>query len=299
MTRVDISEAYTRYDIGKTVAYYLDKFAYHIKQKHGLTMKDYCKTYLKVEWPCIPGTNEEVGCKTSGKGLLLSMFGRGKINRRNCPAFDESCRQLSEKRKGSGNPMFGKHGWNLGKTAATDERMARIAESRQNCKASDQARENMSKAHLGKPSKTKGTHIHTAERREWFKGHTARLWARGVFNRTTGIHIKMREFLLTLKTDEAFEEEYVIGPFSVDFAFPVHKIAVESDGDYYHVNPEFYPNGPENAMQRRNFGRDKAKNAYLATCGWTVIRAWEHHINDGSFKNPVTCKLKESGLLNA
>ncbi len=115
----------------------------------------------------------------------------------------------------------------------------------------------------------------------------------------TSIHLKMRSYLATLALTEAPAEEHQEVYYSIDFAFPEHKVAIECDGDYFHINPAFYPNGPKDAIQRRNEGRDKAKNTFLRNRGWTVIRVWECDINAGTFKDTLLCKLKESGLLNA
>ena len=109
----------------------------------------------------------------------------------------------------------------------------------------------------------------------------------------------MREFLQTLDLIENPVEEYQIKYFSADFAFPEHKIAIECQGQYYHVDPRVYPNGPKTAVQRRNFGRDKAKKKYLDMKGWIMLEAWEAEINDGSFKEDILCKLKELKLLKS
>lgn len=299
MTRADISGTYTRDEIGKPkAAYYLDKFVHHLKVRHAMDLKTYCKTHLAVSWPKCPGTGKELGYQLGGKGVVFSRYVAGGCTKVTHAGFAASCERMSKERKGSGNPMYGRPCWNLGLTAATDPRLASMVEKRRAYRPSRESIEKGRLKKLGQPSKTKGRRIHTDERREWFRGHTARLWQRGVFNRVTSIHIKVREFLSSLPLNEAFREEMTLGPFSVDFGFVAAKVAVEADGDYYHVNPQYYPNGPENAMQRRNHGRDKAKDAYAAKCGWTVIRCWEHDINSGAFKEPLTCQLRQSGLLD-
>ena len=82
----------------------------------------------------------------------------------------------------------------------------------------------------------------------------------------------------------------------MDFAFPEYKVGIECDGDYYHVNPIFYPNGPETKMQKRNFGRDKAKNQFLESLGWTILRFWECEINAEVYKDKLVKQLRELGL---
>lgn len=140
---------------------------------------------------------------------------------------------------------------------------------------------------------------HSPETREKMRVITAGRWAVGGFNKgTTSIHLKMREFLNGLVLKEPFKEEHQVLYYSLDFAFPQAKVAVECDGDYFHINPKFFPNGPKDAIQRRNAGRDRAKNTFLLNRGWTVIRIWECDINAGTYKDSLLCKLKQSGLLD-
>jgi very-short-patch-repair endonuclease len=51
----------------------------------------------------------------------------------------------------------------------------------------------------------------------------------------------------------------VVGPHTVDFAWPAHRLIVETDG--YHAHGD-----------RHAFERDRARDAELAGLGWTVIR---------------------------
>ena len=53
--------------------------------------------------------------------------------------------------------------------------------------------------------------------------------------------------------------EYPIGPYLADFAWPAYKLVVETDGWSTHG-------------YRAAFERDRAKDAYFAAFGWTVIR---------------------------
>lgn len=278
----------------KTV-FYLEKFQHHLKIKFNIDLKTYCKTYLQIKWPICPVAKTEVGFKISGKGLHLSTFIRGKINKDVCPAFKAACEKFSIERVGAGNPMFGETPWNKGLTIETSASLKKGGEARRGkCFLPQEEREK-------RRQRMKGTALHTtphsAETKEKARINTARLWAEGVFNRVSSIHIKMRDFLKTLPLLEEFKEEFQVKYFSLDFAFPNAKIGIETDGDYYHVNPQFYPNGPKTAMQRRNFGRDKSKNAYLAKCGWTLLRFWECDINANIFQEKLICKLKELNLL--
>lgn len=68
---------------------------------------------------------------------------------------------------------------------------------------------------------------------------------------------------------------------------------VKADGDYFHSNPKFYPNGPETETQKVNFGKDKAKNKYIPKRGFKLIRFWEEDILSWNFLNILGRKLDE------
>lgn len=293
----DICKKYTSADINKKSGVYkLNKFAYHLLFVHGISLKDYCKQYLKVEWPLCPAKKVEVGFRITGEGVLIRQFSQGGVNKETCPAFARGCEKLSRERMGENNPMYGKETWNKG-LGLEDERIRRIAEARTGLKMSEESKEKMRQRRKESPLKARHTTPHSSETVEKLRVNTARLWAEGVFSKTTSIHLKMREFLSSLNLVEKPVEEFQDKYYSIDFALPERKIAIECDGDYYHVNPAFFPDGPKDAIQRRNFGRDKAKNTFLTNRGWTILRFWECEINSGIFKEKLICRLKELNLL--
>jgi len=300
-TREEISKMFTKTEVTKHKScYYLDKFNHYLKTIHNLDMKEYCKKYLENEWPRCPINNEEVGFKLNGKGIMLSRF-VSTVTKEYSPKFKEACERFSIERKGDGNPMYGKDSWNKGLTKETNEILREMGERGKGRKQSEAQKEKNRQHMLRRLANGEVLHNtpHSEETKEFLRRNTAALWARGVFNRVTSIHIKMREFLQTLDLIENPVEEYQIKYFSSDFAFPEHKIAIECQGQYYHVDPRVYPNGPKTAVQRRNFGRDKAKKKYLDMKGWIMLEAWEAEINDGSFKEDILCKLKELKLLKS
>lgn len=299
-TRDQISKLYERKEVTTHKScYFFQKFEHHIKLLENIDLKEYCKKYLKVEdWPKCPINGEEVGFKIFGKGLRLSKF-VATVTREFSPSFDAACIKMSEDRKGDGNPMYGLDAWNKGLTKETDNRIKQLSESRIGWKASEETKKKQSDLMYARLAKSGPIHAmpHSPETCEKMRKHTANLWATGVFRKITSIHIKMREFLETLNLKERFREEYQVVYYSLDFAFEDVKLAIECDGDYFHCNPTFYPDGPKTAVQRRNSGRDKAKNKFLDKLGWKVIRFWECEINAGSFKEKLICKLKELDLL--
>jgi very-short-patch-repair endonuclease len=60
--------------------------------------------------------------------------------------------------------------------------------------------------------------------------------------------------------------QHVIGPFVADFAFPDAKLVVECDGVYWHNRPQ-------------QKAKDRKRNYYLRSNGWTVLRFSEIDIN--------------------
>ncbi len=62
------------------------------------------------------------------------------------------------------------------------------------------------------------------------------------------------------------KQKFINGKFLVDAYIPSLNLIIEVDGDYWHSLP-------------RIIGRDKAKNAYLAKCGYNLLRLTETEIN--------------------
>lgn len=285
------------YPTRKHGAYYLDKFSNFLKDNYQMSIKNYCTSYLNIDWPKCPISNKDVGYTISGKGLKLNTFARGCISKEHSEKFAKACEKFSIERKGSNNPMYGKVPWNKGK----DKRNPKIKElslkmkerrasEETRIKQSEAARKRLIHGHTGRK--------HSRKAVEKMRERTAARWAAGDFNRVTSIHIKMRQFLNELNLVEKYIEEYQVKYFSMDFAFPSAKVAIECQGTYFHVDPRIYPNGPINSMQRRNYGRDKVKKQICEKEGWTIIPVWETEINDGTFKEVLKCELLKLNLLN-
>lgn len=62
-----------------------------------------------------------------------------------------------------------------------------------------------------------------------------------------------------------FTQEYPLRRWSIDFAIPKHRVAIEADGDYWHT-----------ILADRDAKRDAAMNA----AGWTVVRLSETDVNN-------------------
>jgi very-short-patch-repair endonuclease len=83
--------------------------------------------------------------------------------------------------------------------------------------------------------------------------------------RRTSIEIKMADELSARGIE--YIEQYSLGnKFALDFFLPEYGIVIECDGDYWHRLP-------------KAILRDKAKNAYVKACGFSMYRFWESEIN--------------------
>jgi len=276
-------------------AYYLDKFNNFLKDKHGITIKEYCIKYLKVSWPLCPASGKEVGFSLNGIGLIFSSC--KYVTKETSKKFNDACNKFSEERKGRGNPMFGKKAWNKG-LSIEDPRVNKMIDNFRGKPLSTEHKEKLKNARARSELKARHITSHSKESKLKMAEATAKGWAEGRFNKTTSIHIKVRDFLETLELTEWVEEEVQVKYFSMDFAFPSVKIAIECQGTFFHVDPRVYPNGPICKIQRRNYGRDKAKRKICCEQeGWVIIEIWETEINDGSFKEYLKCKLQELNLL--
>jgi len=60
-------------------------------------------------------------------------------------------------------------------------------------------------------------------------------------------------------------QQYSIPPYTIDYAFPSYKLAVECDGDYWHSTPW-------------QIKKDKQRDKYLAELGWRTLRIKEKQI---------------------
>lgn len=284
------------YPTRKNGAYYLNKFSNYIKNNYQISLKDYCKKYLEIDWPKCPKKGSENGYKISGKGLVISRYSKGGINKDNCSAFSKGCDRLSKERTGAGNPMFGKVPWNRG-LDNSHPIIKRNADLRKGTKTSEETKKKQSNS-----AKIRKIHGHTGKKHspetiEKLRTITADRIKNKKFHRESSLNIKVREFLDSLNLTFSYEKEFTIKYFSCDFAFPQQKIAIECQGTFFHIDPRIYPNGPICAVQRRNFGRDKVKREYLEKHGWKLIEIWETEINDDTFKKYLECKLKELNIL--
>jgi len=99
----------------------------------------------------------------------------------------------------------------------------------------------------------------------------------------SGLEEQLHSILDSLSVE--YQVGYIIKPkFVVDVK--IGDLIIEADGDYWHGHPRFEPLTERQKKQQR---RDRARNKYLRTCGYTVERIWE---SDMSFRTVQSILLK-------
>lgn len=74
-------------------------------------------------------------------------------------------------------------------------------------------------------------------------------------------------------------QESINGRFVVDVLFAGRRLVAQWDGDFWHANPAVYPPLFLSVVQKNNVARDRKCNAYLAKCGYVVLRFWETDVH--------------------
>lgn len=62
----------------------------------------------------------------------------------------------------------------------------------------------------------------------------------------------------------------------------IDSTVIEVQGDYWHCNPEVYPNGPQDPVQKKHTERDIDKLSCFTSLGYKVIYVWESECSDRS-----------------
>lgn len=85
---------------------------------------------------------------------------------------------------------------------------------------------------------------------------------------------------------------------SPDFIFPKYKIAIFTDGCFWHGCPKCYIRPKTNIKFwakkiSDNINRDRLVNKLLRKQGWKVLRFWEHQIKKKSSESYIIKKIKK------
>lgn len=73
--------------------------------------------------------------------------------------------------------------------------------------------------------------------------------------------------------------QFSISWYTVDFAIPSLKIALEVQGCYWHVCEKCFPTMIGGDFHKKSREKDKRKRRLLTKWGWKVIEIWEHEVD--------------------
>jgi len=191
--------------------------------------------------------------------------------------------------------------WNKGKHSSEESRR-RMSESQKKLWLNPEHREHMSQS--AKISINEGRfkkwHEFSEEITQKIRDYTLKQYESGSFPKqsNTKPERQIKEELIKRGYKEGidFIHQYkFMNKFMCDFCFPKQKVIIEVDGDFWHANPNKYPNQSKlHPHQIKVIGKDKSKSAYITKaddCSWTLLRFWESDIE----KDVVKCvdKIKE------
>lgn len=272
----------------KNGAYYLDKFLNHLKINHNTSIQEYVEKFLKIEWPRCQKTNKLMGFRINGKGIFVSKYQQGGINKENCESFKKACEKISKDRVGKGNPMYGKTPWNKNNKEFAEF----IRKTKTGVKYSDETRAKQSES-----AKKRKIHGHTGkkhsqESKEKMRKATIERWRRGDFEfRTSSIELKVKTFLEEIECQYKFQEQ--IGNFVADFYLADFNLIIECNGSFFHCEPDTKYANPKFEVQKRNVKKDKIKKDFYRQKNINLLELWESEIHSGEFKEKIKCTLKK------
>jgi very-short-patch-repair endonuclease len=109
-------------------------------------------------------------------------------------------------------------------------------------------------------------------------------WVKGEIGRrhyTSKLEDKFKEqILVPLNIEFKHTFKATNYKFFYDFIIPSKNLIIEVDGDFFHSNPKFYPEGPKYKTQIENNKNDQLKNQWAEDNGYKLLRFWEYDINN-------------------
>jgi DNA mismatch endonuclease (patch repair protein) len=195
------------------------------------------------------------------------------------PMREESRRKLSETQKAN-PPSF--------------EKRKRMSDYQKKRMANPEVRKRLSEFNKKRMS--------NPENRERSRKTLLKLYDSGKFPRqeNTKPERQIKEELIKREYKEGIDfihQFKFMNKFMCDFCFPLQKVIVEVDGDFWHANPDKYSQDKLHKHQIKGIARDKSKNAYITKVdngSWTLLRFWESDIN----KNVIQCADRIEEVLN-
>jgi len=194
-----------------------------------------------------------------------------------------SMMKISEDRRGINNPFFrikDKEAWKRnvaeGRKEFDNWRRGKTYEEIFGAEKAQNIKEKLSIASIGKPGRH--TTPHSQETKDKLRAATARQIA----NSKDFVSQLQKDFFVSLTNrfpQYSFEFQKIFGFYVIDITMPDFKIAIEVDGDFWHVN-EQKGFTLKYDSQRRNKNNEKCKNSFILNRGWHLIRFWESDIKE-------------------
>lgn len=72
-------------------------------------------------------------------------------------------------------------------------------------------------------------------------------------------------------------QKMLAGRFCVDAVLTDIDLVIQFDGDYWHGNPDKFPEPSK--LQKKRMHLDRSQDMYLKKCGFSILRIWECDIN--------------------
>lgn len=102
--------------------------------------------------------------------------------------------------------------------------------------------------------------------------------------KTSKLETKFKKLLNTLGMTEGVDyiHNHLVSSIKTffDFYIPSKKIIIETDGDFYHCNPNTIHVQPKYEIQLKNKSNDKRKNTWCQNHNIILLRYWEKDINE-------------------
>jgi len=275
---------------GGSGIYYTQVFIKHLKEDHGLNIKQYFEQVIDIP-PCF--CNYNCGKKAKISGFRTPNFYLSYACGRNEGVMQWS-KQATISRLGPGNPMYGKKPWNKDLTKETSECIRKWSDKRIGIKCTPEQRKKMSDAAKKRTVHGHTGHKHSQATKDAQSKRNLKYIKEGRFKQTkTKPHMAMCDICDALSIN--YEEEKIMGHWSFDIYLIDFNIFIEVDGDYFHTNPKRYPNGPISKTQKINHSRDKKKNKFCTENNLYLKRFWEDDIlnNKDWVIQEIQCMLKK------
>lgn len=267
--------------------YFSRVFIKHILN-HNISIEEYIENNLKLSRPVCK-------CGICNKKCTISKKCQADIKYREymcgrMPGFQEWSEWAKKGRKGIHNPMYGKTPWNKGLNKNTHQSIKKAAEKNTNKKTSLKTKQKQSISAKKRKIHGHTGHKHSQETKNKISlSNVRRLQNKNISFTQTKPHIEFSKILTKLNI--IYEEEKIVNYWSFDFYLPKFNTYIEVDGDYWHTNPNKYPQGPITKAQKTNYTRDIKKNNFCKQQNINLIRFWESDILKN--KDKIICKLKK------